>query len=238
MVRRAAAIAILCGMLALCATGYAGDAEPLQTDRDRISYSIGMDVGLALKRQHIDADLDVLLKGLNDSYRGAKTALTEQQARQVLAEFRRQAEAKQQETRKKLAEKNRREGDAFRAEYAKKEGVVTLPSGLQYKVLKAGSGRSPTASDSVTVKAEGHLLDGTKIESVYEGEEWMPGDPLSFEVTTAIPGWKEALLMMKTGARWQLVMPPNLAYGDRGDGRNVGPGATLTYELELLSIEN
>ena len=129
---------------------------------------------------------------------------------------------KQQEMRKKIAEKNQLEGEKFLAENARKEGVKTLPSGLQYKVLTPGNGKSPKENDSVKMKVKGTLLDGTTIDSVYEGEEWMPGDPVSFEVTTAIPGWKEALLLMKVGAKWQLSSRRTWRTGSGGTGAKSG----------------
>jgi FKBP-type peptidyl-prolyl cis-trans isomerase len=230
-------VAALCVALTFSGMVYAADAQNLQSDKDKVSYGIGMDIGSNLKKQQIEIDPEVLSRGLKDSYRGGKTVLTEEEAQRTIKTFQQQMAVKQQEMRKKLAEKNRREGEKFLAENARKEGVTTLPSGLQYKVLKAGTGKSPKENDSVTMKVKGSLLDGTTIESVYEGEEWMPGDPESFEVSTAIAAWKEALPLMKEGAKWQLVVPPNLAYGERGDGRNIGPEATLIYELELLSIE-
>ena len=223
--------------LTLSGAVYAADMQTPKSDRETISYSIGMDIGSSLKRQEIEIDPEVLSRGLKDSYQGGKTALTEEEAQGTIKTFQQQMVVKQQEMRKKIAEKNQLEGEKFLAENARKEGVKTLPSGLQYKVLTPGNGKSPKENDSVTMKVKGTLLDGTTIDSVYEGEEWMPGDPVSFEVTTAIAGWKEALLLMKVGAKWQLVVPPNLAYGERGDGREIGPEATLIYELELLSIE-
>lgn len=234
---RQLAAAVLCVALTLSGTAHAADAQNLTRDKDKISYSIGMDIGSNLKKQQIEIDPEVLSRGLKDSYRGGKTSLTEEEAQRTIKTFQQQMAVKQQEMRKKLAEKNRREGEKFLAENAKKEGVTTLPSGLQYKVLKPGTGKSPGADNSVTLNVKGNLLDGTVIDSVYEGEEWTPGDPVSFEVSTAIAGWKEALPLMKVGAKWQLVVPPNLAYGERGDGRDIGPEATLIYELELLSIE-
>lgn len=234
---RQLAAAVLCVALTLSGTAHAADAQNLTRDKDKISYSIGMDIGSNLKKQQIEIDPEVLSRGLKDSYRGGKTSLTEEEAQRTIKTFQQQMAVKQQEMRKKLAEKNRRDGEKFLAENTKKEGVTTLPSGLQYKVLKPGTGKSPGADNSVTLNVKGNLLDGTKIESVYEGEEWKPGDPVSFEVSTAFAGWKEALPLMKVGAKWQLVVPPNLAYGERGDGRNIGPEATLIYELELLSIE-
>jgi FKBP-type peptidyl-prolyl cis-trans isomerase len=234
---RLLAVATLCVALTLSGTVYAADAQTLKSDKDKISYGLGMDIGSNLKKQGIEIDPEVLTNGLTDSYRGGKTALTEEEAQRTIKTFRQQMAAQQQEMRKKLAEKNRREGEKFLAENARKEGVKTLPSGLQYKVLKPGAGKSPKVADGVTVTFKGYMPNGTEIESVYEGEEQLVGNPATFQVAMAIAGWKEALLLMKVGAKWQLVVPPNLAYGERGAGRDIGPEATLIYELELLSIE-
>jgi FKBP-type peptidyl-prolyl cis-trans isomerase FklB len=230
-------VAVLCVSLALPGMVYPANAQTFKSDKDKVSYSIGMDIGSDLKKQQIEIDPDMLSRGLKDSYRGGKTALTEEEARRVIAEFRQQTAARQQEMRKKLAEKNRREGEKFLAENASKDGVKTLPSGLQYKVLEPGTGKNPKATDIVTVNFQGYLLDGTKIESIYKGEEPLVGNPASFHVYMTIAGWREALLLMKPGARWQLFVPPDLAYGEQGAGRDIGPEATLIYELELLSIK-
>jgi FKBP-type peptidyl-prolyl cis-trans isomerase FklB len=140
--------------------------------------------------------------------------------------------AKQQELAKMAGEKNQKEGEAFLAENKKKEGVITLPSGLQYKVIKAGSGNKPKATDTVTVHYQGTLVNGTEFDSSYRR-----GQPVSFPVNGVIPGWTEALQLMEAGAKWQIVIPSNLAYGDRGAGPQIGPNATLIFEIELISIQ-
>ena len=140
--------------------------------------------------------------------------------------------AKQQEMAKKLGEKNKAEGEAFLAENKKKEGVITLPSGLQYKVIKAGTGKKPKATDTVTVHYQGTLIDGKEFDSSYRR-----GQPVTFPVNGVIPGWTEALQLMEEGAKWQIFIPSSLAYGDRGAGRDIGPHATLIFEIELVSIQ-
>jgi FKBP-type peptidyl-prolyl cis-trans isomerase FklB len=140
--------------------------------------------------------------------------------------------AKQQEMVKKLGEKNKVEGEAFLAENKKKEGVITLPSGLQYKVIKAGTGKKPKATDTVTVHYQGTLTDGKEFDSSYRR-----GQPVTFPVNGVIPGWTEALQLMEEGAKWQVFIPSSLAYGDRGAGRDIGPHATLIFEIELVSIQ-
>jgi FKBP-type peptidyl-prolyl cis-trans isomerase FklB len=140
--------------------------------------------------------------------------------------------AKQAETMQKLSEKNKADGEKFLVENGKKEGVKTLPSGLQYKEIAPGTGKSPKTTDTVTTHYKGTLIDGTEFDSSYKR-----GEPVSFPVSGVIAGWTEALQLMKEGAKWQLFVPPNLAYGERGAGREIGPNATLIFEVELISIQ-
>jgi len=229
--KRRLAMAV-CAAVAFSGAAFAADAPELKGDKEKISYSIGMDIGGNLKRGSIEVDPDVLAKGLKDSYGGGKTLLTEDQARQAIADFQKTLMAKKAETMQKLAEKNKADGEKFLAENAKKEGVKTLPSGLQYKVITPGKGKTPKASDTVTVHYKGTLIDGTEFDSSYKR-----GEPASFPVSGVIPGWIEALQLMKEGAKWQLFIPPNLAYGERGAGRDIGPNATLLFEVELISVK-
>jgi len=222
----------MCAAVALSGAAFAADAPELKTDKEKISYSIGMDIGGNLKRGSVEVDPDLLAKGLKDSYGGGKTILTEDQARQAIAEFQKTLMAKQAETMQKLSEKNKADGEKFLAENAKKEGVKTLPSGLQYKEIKAGTGKTPKSTDTVTTHYKGTLIDGTEFDSSYKR-----GEPVSFPVSGVIAGWTEALQLMKEGAKWQLFVPPNLAYGERGAGREIGPNATLIFEVELISIK-
>jgi FKBP-type peptidyl-prolyl cis-trans isomerase FklB len=222
----------MCGVVALSGASFAADAPELKTDREKISYSIGMDIGGNLKRGSVEVDPDLLARGLKDSYGGGKTILTEDQARQALEDFQKTLMAKQAETMKILSEKNKADGEKFLAENAKKEGVKALPSGLQYKEITPGTGKSPKAADSVTTHYKGTLIDGTEFDSSYKR-----GQPATFPVSGVIPGWTEALQLMKEGAKWQLFVPPDLAYGERGAGQVIGPNATLIFEVELLTVK-
>ena len=177
-------------------------------------------------------DPDLLAKGLKDSYGGGKTILTEDQARQAIADLQKTLMAKQAEAMKQLSEKNRADGEKFLAENAKKEGEKVLPSGLQYREITPGTGKSPKTSDTVTTNYKGTLVDGTEFDSSYKR-----GQPATFPVSGVIPGWTEALQLMKEGAKWQLFVPPALAYGEKGAGQVIGPNATLIFEVELHTVK-
>jgi FKBP-type peptidyl-prolyl cis-trans isomerase FklB len=222
----------MCAAVALSGAAFAADAPELKTDKEKLSYSIGMDIGGNLKRQSVEVDPDLLAKGLKDSYGEGKTVLTEDQARQAIADFQKTLMAKQAETMKKNSEKNKADGEKFLAENGKKEGVKTLPSGLQYKEIAPGTGKSPKPTDTVTTHYKGTLIDGTEFDSSHKR-----GQPATFQVSGVIPGWTEALQLMKEGAKWQLFVPSNLAYGERGAGREIGPNATLIFEVELISVK-
>jgi len=222
----------MCAAVALSGAAFAADAPELKTDKEKLSYSIGMDIGGNLKRQSVEVDPDLLAKGLKDSYGGGKTVLTEDQARQAITDFQKALMAKQAETMKINSEKNKADGEKFLAENAKKEGVKTLPSGLQYKEIAPGTGKSPKATDTVTTHYKGTLIDGTEFDSSQKR-----GQPATFQVSGVIPGWTEALQLMKEGAKWQLFVPSSLAYGERGAGREIGPNATLIFEVELISVK-
>lgn len=220
------------GVLLLTAQGVAAETQVLKSEKEKLSYSIGMQIGSDLRRQAIDVEVDLLLRGLKDGFSGAKTLLTEQEVRQVLTAFQKEMVAKQKETAKALGEKNKKEGEAFLAENKKKPGVVTLPSGLQYKVIKAGTGKKPKATDTVKTHYRGTLIDGTEFDSSYRR-----GEPAIFPVNGVIRGWTEALQLMEEGAKWQLFIPSALAYGERGAGPLIGPHATLIFEVELISVQ-
>ena len=221
----------MCGVVALSGAAFAADAPELKGDKEKISYSIGMDIGGNLRRGSVEVDPDLVAKGLKDSYGGGKTHLTEEQSRQAIEEFQKTLMAKKAETMQKLSEKNKADGEKFLAENGKKEGVTSLPSGLQYKEITAGKGKSPKATDTVTTHYKGTLIDGTDFDSSYKR-----GEPATFPVSGVIPGWTEALQLMKEGAKWRLFLPSNLAYGERGAGRDIGPNATLIFEVELILV--
>ncbi len=219
---------VVFGILLLVSQVNAQEKLVLKNQKDKISYIVGMDIGNNLKKQSIGVNPKVLAKGIEDALAGAKPLLTEQEIQETMMAFQKEMLAKQAE----VAKKNKTEGEAFLAENKKKEGVKTLPSGLQYKVIKAGTGKKPKSSDTVTVNYRGTLIDGTEFDSSYKR-----GQPATFQVSGVIPGWTEALQLMEEGAKWQLFIPSNLAYGERGAGGAIGPNATLLFEIELVSVQ-
>jgi len=226
------AIAAVCFAFLLPGAASADDAPALKGQKEKLGYSIGMDIGATLKRQGIEVDADSLARGLKDAYTGGKTLLREEESLKEIQEFQKKMTERQAEAMRQQAEKNKAEGEKFLAENAKKEGVKTLPSGLQYKVITPGTGKSPRAPDSVTTHYRGTLIDGTEFDSSYKRKE-----PATFPVSGVIRGWTEALQLMKEGAKWQIFLPPSLAYGERGAGRDIGPNATLIFEVELLKVQ-
>jgi FKBP-type peptidyl-prolyl cis-trans isomerase FklB len=211
----------------------AGEKPEVKDEKGKINYSIGYQIGGDFKRQGIELDPDLLVQGIRDAAGGAEPWITPQEMRNTLVDLKRKVEADERKRRRERIEKNRAEGEAFLAANGKKEGVVTLPSGLQYKVLEAGKGKSPNPSDNVTVHYRGALVDGTEFDSSYKRNA-----PATFGVDRVIPGWKEALPMMKEGAKWQLVVPPKLGYGEQGAGSRIPPGSTLVFEIELISVQS
>lgn len=223
----------LLGVVLLAGQVNAQEKSVLKDQKDKVSYAIGMDIGHSFKRQSINIDPDLLAKGIKDAYSGGKVLMTEQEIKETMAAFQKDMMAKQAALMKELGEKNKKEGEAFLAENKKKEGVVTLPDGLEYKVIKAGHGKKPKATDTVTVHYKGTLIDGTEFDSSYSR-----GNPATFPLNGVIPGWTEALQLMNEGAKWQLFIPHQLAYAERGAaGGRIGPNATLIFEVELVSIQ-
>jgi len=220
---------VILGILFLVSQVNAQENLVLKNQKDKVSYIIGMDIGTNLKKQSIDIDSNILAKGVKDALAGTKPLLTEQEIQETMMAFQKDMMAKQEE----IGKKNKKEGETFLAENKKKEGVKTLPSGLQYKVIKAGTGKKPKLSDTVTAHYRGTLIDGTEFDSSYKR-----GQPATFPVSGGmIPGWTEALQLMEEGAKWQLFIPSNLAYGERGAGGVIGPNATLIFEVELISVQ-
>jgi FKBP-type peptidyl-prolyl cis-trans isomerase FklB len=215
----------------LSGIGAAGEAPALKDGKEKISYSIGHQIGGDFKRQGVELDTDLLVKGIQDAAGGAEPRVPPQEMRKTLVELKRKVEADERQRRREQAGKHRAE--AFLAANGKKEGVVTLPSGLQYKVLAAGKGKSPNPTDNVTVHYRGTLVDGTEFDSSY-----LRNAPATFGVDRAIAGWKEALPMMKEGAKWQLFVPSKLAYGEQGAGSKIPPDSTLLFEIELISVQS
>lgn len=224
-------IAVL-GIMLLANAAFAEEKVVLKTERDKISYGIGMDIGENMKKQSIDVDPDLLAQGIKDVFSGGKLMMTEEEFHNTMENFRKDMMAKQKMQMQEMSDKNKKDGEAFLAENKKKEGVKTLPSGLQYKVIKEGDGDLPKATDTVTVHYKGTLIDGTEFDSSYSR-----GEPATFPVNGVIPGWTEALQLMKAGSKWQLFIPAGLAYGERGAGGKIGPNSALVFDVELISIK-
>jgi FKBP-type peptidyl-prolyl cis-trans isomerase FklB len=223
-------------VLPLAGAGGPQQAEPLKTEKDQRSYALGMDLGNQLRKLSVDVDPAVFANGLGDALTGRKTLLTDDEVKAVIARLQADLKARQIQASaaadSKRAGENEKAGAAFMTENKMKEGVVTLPSGLQYTVLTAGTGKKPGPADTVVCHYRGTLLDGTEFDSSYSRNQ-----PATFPVKGVIPGWTEALQLMPVGSKWQLVIPPALAYGERGAGDKIGPNATLVFEIELLSIK-
>ncbi|HXJ16094.1 MAG TPA: FKBP-type peptidyl-prolyl cis-trans isomerase [Candidatus Polarisedimenticolia bacterium] len=212
------------------AAGQSSSALPTQKERE--SYALGMTIANGLKRQMVDVDPESLARGLKDELAGDKTLLTVDEAKAALAELQAEVQRKEEAEKQELGEANMKEGAEFLAANKTKDGVVTLASGLQYKILTAGTGPKPTASDTVVCNYKGTLINGAEFDSSYKR-----GQPASFPVNGVIKGWTEALQLMPVGSKWELFIPPDLAYGSRGAGGVIGPNATLVFEVELLSIK-
>ena len=211
----------------------AGAPLALTTPKQKSSYAIGLSIGKTMKRDGVDVDSASLARGLRDALSGAKPLLTDQDAQAALIALQQEVRKKQEAQRAVAMEANKKEGEAYLAANKAKDGVVTLPSGLQYKILKEGSGPKPTAGDTVVCNYKGTLIDGTEFDSSYKR-----GQPATFAVGQVIKGWTEALQLMPVGSKWQLFVPAEMAYGERGAGQgsNIGPNATLVFEVDLLSI--
>ena len=214
-------------------TAVSAEEKPaLKDSKDKVSYSIGLDIGSTLKKQNIDVNADTLSAGLKDALSGAKPQLTEEQIKETMTTFSKELTEKQQAKMQEAAQKNATEGEKFLAENKAKPGVKTTASGLQYKVMKEGSGPSPKETDTVVTNYRGTLINGTEFDSSYKRNE-----PVTFPVNGVIKGWTEALQLMKKGAKYQLFVPAGLAYGPRGAGQDIGPNATLIFEVELVDIK-
>jgi FKBP-type peptidyl-prolyl cis-trans isomerase FklB len=204
----------------------------LKSFAQKLSYVLGQQIGNNIKESPTEIDVDIFVRGIKDSLKGSKSLLNEEETNEIRQEFSRQIQESRNQQVAVLSEKNLKDGQAFLAENKQKEGIVTTDSGLQYKVLKKGDGPKPLATDKVTVHYRGALLDGTEFDSSYKR-----GQPASFQVGGVIRGWTEALQLMNVGSKYQLFIPSDLAYGQRGAGQRIGPNSMLIFDVELLSIE-
>jgi FKBP-type peptidyl-prolyl cis-trans isomerase FklB len=224
-------------------TGQSTAAKPaapaplvLKTQQEKASYAIGANIGRGMKKDGVQIDSRVLSRGISDALAGRKLAMTDEEMQAALTTLQAEVRKKLEAEAAAAAAANKAAGDQFLAANKTKEGVVTLPSGLQYKILKAGTGPKPTAADQVECNYKGTLVDGTEFDSSYKR-----GQPATFPVGQVIKGWTEALQLMPVGSKWELFVPSNLAYGERGAGQRgadvIGPNSTLIFEVELLSIK-
>ena len=207
-------------------------AMTLDTPRAKASYAVGLNIGKSLRRDSVDIDPIIFQQGLKDGLEGGKALLTDDEMKTTMTAVQADLRKRQEAEMAQAGEVNKKEGDVFLAANKTKEGVVTLPSGLQYKILKEGTGAKPTASDTVVCNYKGTLIDGKEFDSSYKR-----GQPATFPVGQVIKGWTEALQIMPVGSKWQLFIPSELAYGPRGPSPDIGPNATLIFEVELLSIQ-
>jgi len=221
-------VAALCAGVALEVS--AAEQGQFKDEKDKTSYALGLSFGKQLKQNDIEINFDGYLKGIKDGLAG-QAAMTDEQLRETMTALNQQVRAKSMEKQKADQEKSKKAGEAYLAENKKKEGVTTTPSGLQYKVLTKGTGKIPTTNDTVVCHYRGTLIDGTEFDSSYK-----KGEPTEFPVTRVIPGWTEALQLMPVGSKWQLVIPSNIAYGERGNPRIPG-GSTLLFDIELIDIK-
>jgi len=223
---------VLAAALAGCQSSGGKDVK-LETQKDKVSYSIGLAIGKNLARDSVAVAPDPFIRGVLDAYADSSHRLmNDEEIQKVMAAFQDSLRTRQMETSRAAGEKQKREGEAFLAENARKPGVLTLPSGLQYKVVTEGKGKRPSASSTVTTQYRGRLLDGTEFDSSYKH-----GQPAEFPVSGVIKGWTEALQMMTEGSKWELYVPSHLAYGESGAGGVIPPNATLIFEIELLSVK-
>jgi FKBP-type peptidyl-prolyl cis-trans isomerase FklB len=211
----------------------------LKTEDEKVSYSVGFSMGSSFKEEELKMNLEILKQGIEDGFTGSKQILDEEEMKKTMTALREKMRAKKQaeymkrmEERKEQGEENKEKGKAFLEENKTKEGVVTLESGLQYKILQEGTGASPKATDTVKCQYKGTTIDGKEFDSSYKR-----GQPATFAVNRVIKGWTEGLQLMKEGGKWQFFIPSELAYGERGAGQNIGPNEVLIFEIELLAIE-
>jgi FKBP-type peptidyl-prolyl cis-trans isomerase FklB len=205
----------------------------LKTEKDKVSYAIGVNIGKSMRKDTVDIDPAIFSRGMKDALAGGKLLLTDDEMKAALTKLQTDLRAKQEEAMQKAGEINKKTGQDFLAQNKTKEGIVALPDGLQYKILKEGTGPKPTATDTVVCNYRGTLIDGTEFDSSYKR-----GQPATFPVSGVIKGWTEAVQLMPVGSKWQVFLPADLAYGNRGAGQDIGPNATLIFEVELLSIQN
>jgi len=225
-------VSLTCAALFVSTTVRADEpVDALKTEKERISYTVGVESARNFKKQGFEFDAQMFLRGMDDGMSGQKTLITEREMKKILQAFQVKVRQSMAANRKAAADENRRKSTEFLEANKSKDGIVALTSGLQYKVLKDGNGRKPTEADIVLCEYRGTLLDGTEFDGT------TPGKPATMKLSQLIPGWKEALKLMPVGSKWQLFVPPSMAYGEKGVGTDIGPNELLVFELELVDIK-
>jgi FKBP-type peptidyl-prolyl cis-trans isomerase FklB len=220
------------GMCLLAPSVQAGEPSALKTEKERMSYGVGVDMARHFKRSGVEIDVDALARALKDELAGNPLLMSEPELRAARTAYQTAIRRNLAEARDAVGQENKKKSDEFLAANKAKEGVVTLPSGLQYKILRAGTGKKPADTDMVECHYRGALIDGTEFDSSYKA-----GQARTFKVASVIPGFKEALRLMPAGSKWQIFIPPQLAYGTRGSGKTIPPQSALIYEVELLAVK-
>jgi FKBP-type peptidyl-prolyl cis-trans isomerase len=221
----------LLAWICLDGTAWAGDADALKNDKDKLSYAIGASVGRNLVKESSDVNLDVLIGALKDSVAGKKLLLTDKDIRVLMNDYEKELRKQGNLRRQKAVVENREKGEAFLTQFKSQPGTQATAGGVLYQVVKAGSGAKPIETDTVQVNYRGALINGTEFDATE------PGHPAELKVTNLISGWKQALTMMPVGAKWHLVIPSHLAYGERGVGSDIGPNEVLVFDVELVGIK-
>jgi FKBP-type peptidyl-prolyl cis-trans isomerase FklB len=222
---------IWCGLFVSSIPVLAADNTALKSDKDKLSYSIGASVGKNLKTEGTEIDLNLMIEGLKASFAGEKALLSDGEIRKLMNDYQSQMRQRAMAKKQQAMGDNKKNGEAYLAQYKGQKGVLALPSGVLYKILKEGSGRKPSESDMVEVNYRGSLINGAEFDATEAGH------PANLKVSSLIAGWKQALSMMPVGSKWQIVIPAHLAYGERGVGNDIGPNEVLVFDLELLAIK-
>lgn len=223
---------MFCGLVVASSQVWAAGHAVLKTEKEKLSYSIGASIGKNLRKEDTEVDLNLLIQGLKSSMRGDKgLLLSEGEIRQVMNDYQVKLRQQAMANRQRAMGENKTKGDAFLADFKTKKGVMSLPSGVLYRIIKEAEGRKPIESDMVEVNYRGTLISGKEFDAT------SPGHPATLKVSALIPGWKQALSVMPVGSKWQLVIPSSLAYGERGVGNDIGPNEVLVFDVELLAIK-
>jgi FKBP-type peptidyl-prolyl cis-trans isomerase FklB len=222
---------VVCALVLACGQAWSADEPTLKTEKERLSYSIGSSIGTNLRKESPNIDLNLLIQGLKTSLAGETPLMAEKDIRQTMSDYQTKLRQQNQAARQQATVDNKKSGDAFLADFKAKPGVQVTPNGLLYKVVRQGTGNKPLETDQVEVAYRGALTNGKVFDATEQGR------PATLRVGSLIAGWKQALAMMPTGSKWQIVVPPELAYADRGVGNDIGPNEVLVFDLELIAIK-